>query len=96
MDAVDLAIGVTGNTGAVHARLGWLSGSILSFAVGCAASALLYWLVGFWCLAVPTIVAAVAVHFATRQGSERPSHALRVAPVVDPAGLVGLAASGSF
>ena len=61
LDAVDLAIGVTGNTGAVHARLGWLSGSILSFAVGCAASALLYWLVGFWCLAVPTIVAAVAV-----------------------------------
>ncbi len=60
LNAVDLAIGVTGNTGAVHERLRRLSGSILCFAAGCAASALLYWLVGFWCLAIPTIIGAVA------------------------------------
>lgn len=60
LDAVDLAIGATGNAAAVNARLGRLSGSILCFAGGCAASALLYWLAGFWCLAVPTIVGAAA------------------------------------
>jgi hypothetical protein len=44
----------------VHARLGRLGTSILCFAGGCAASALLYWLVGFWCLAVPILVGALS------------------------------------
>lgn len=65
LDAVDLAIGA-GNTGAVQGRLGRLSGSILFFAGGCAASALLYWLVGFWCLAVPAIVGALAALLTAR------------------------------
>lgn len=60
LDAVDLIFGGAGDKGAVHARLGRLGTSILCFAGGCAASALLYWLVGFWCLAVPILVGALS------------------------------------
>ena len=60
LDAVDLAIGAAANPGALHARFGRLGVSILCFAGGCAISALLYWLVGFWCLAMPVIVGALA------------------------------------
>jgi hypothetical protein len=34
--------------------------SIVLFAAGCAAAALLYWLVGFWSLAVAVLVGAAA------------------------------------
>ena len=34
--------------------------SVLLFAAGCAAAALLFWLTGFWCLAVPVVIGAIA------------------------------------
>ncbi|MEJ2377306.1 MAG: YoaK family protein [Pseudolabrys sp.] len=34
--------------------------NVLAFAAGCAVSALLYWAVGFWCLALPLVVALIA------------------------------------
>lgn len=61
IDAVDLVVGgTTPNDPAARMRLRRLTGSILYFAAGCALSALLYWKVGFWCLAVPVVVGAVA------------------------------------
>jgi uncharacterized membrane protein YoaK (UPF0700 family) len=61
IDAVDLISGVDPDKApAIRTRFGSLSLSILYFAVGCAASATLYWLIGFWCLAVAVIVGAAA------------------------------------
>jgi uncharacterized membrane protein YoaK (UPF0700 family) len=61
IDAVDLISGVDPDKAVViRTRFGALSLSILYFAAGCAASAALYWLVGFWCLAVAVIVGALA------------------------------------
>jgi uncharacterized membrane protein YoaK (UPF0700 family) len=61
LDAVDLLSGVDPEqAAAVRTRFGRLSLSILYFAAGCAASALLFWLVGFWCLAVAVAVGAAA------------------------------------
>jgi len=61
IDLVDLIIGrAAPNDAATRLRLRRLSSSILYFAVGCAVSALLYWKVGFWCLAVPVVVGAIA------------------------------------
>ena len=61
IDLVDLMIGrATPNDAAARLRLHRLTASILYFAAGCAVSALLYWKVGFWSLAVPVIVGAVA------------------------------------
>jgi uncharacterized membrane protein YoaK (UPF0700 family) len=40
----------------IRARLSRMSGSVAAFAVGCAASALLYDLMGVWCFIVPPIV----------------------------------------
>jgi uncharacterized membrane protein YoaK (UPF0700 family) len=58
LDAVDLLVGGgAGKTDAVRGRLTRLALGILYFACGCAAAALLYWLAGFWCLAVPVLVA---------------------------------------
>ncbi len=61
IDAVDLLTG-TDETHAtqIRTRFGRLSLSILYFAAGCAASALLYAFVGFWCLALPVLVASAA------------------------------------
>ena len=59
IDAVDLLSGV-GETAQIRTRLTRLSLSILCFAAGCAASAALYWLVGFWSLAVAVAVGAAA------------------------------------
>ena len=51
IDAVDLISGTDPeHAAAIRTRFGRLSLSILYFAAGCAASAALYWLVGFWCL----------------------------------------------
>ena len=60
LDAVDLLTGAGENAAQTLARLARLATSILCFAAGCAVSALLYWLVGFWCLAVAVVVGAAA------------------------------------
>lgn len=61
LDAVDLLVGLAPREApTVRTRLSRLAASILLFAAGCAAGALLYWLVGFWCLAVAVAVSAVA------------------------------------
>jgi uncharacterized membrane protein YoaK (UPF0700 family) len=61
IDAIDLISGVDPDKAAViRTRFGALSLSILYFAAGCAVSATLYWLAGFWCLAVAVIVGALA------------------------------------
>lgn len=66
IDAVDLLSG----TDAAHAaqirdRFGRLSLSILYFAAGCAVSAVLYVLIGFWSLALPVLVGAAAAAMRT-------------------------------
>ena len=61
IDAVDLLAGTAaGDAPAVRTRLSRMAMSVLLFAAGCAAGALLYWLVGFWCLTVPVVIGAVA------------------------------------
>jgi uncharacterized membrane protein YoaK (UPF0700 family) len=61
LDAVDLLAGaIPGEAATVRARLFRLTASVLLFAAGCAAAALLYWLLGFWCLVVAVIVGATA------------------------------------
>jgi uncharacterized membrane protein YoaK (UPF0700 family) len=61
IDAVDLLIAPepakAAETGARFVRVAL---SIVYFAAGCAASATLYWLAGFWCLAVAVVVGAAA------------------------------------
>ena len=59
LDGVDLLRGTPGvDAGAVRARLGRILWSISCFALGCATAAGLYYLVGFWCLALPVAVGA--------------------------------------
>ena len=61
IDAVDLLVGTDAeHAAAIRTRFGRLSLSILYFAAGCAAAATLYWLVGFWCLALAVAVGAAA------------------------------------
>jgi len=61
IDAVDLLTDTDpAQRAAIRTRFGRLSLSILYFAAGCAASALLYWWVGFWGLALPVVVSAAA------------------------------------
>ncbi|MGB7780851.1 MAG: DUF1275 family protein [Pseudolabrys sp.] len=61
IDAVDLLAGTAaGDAPAVRTRLSRMAMSVLLFAAGCAAGALLVWLAGFWCLAVPVIFGAIA------------------------------------
>jgi uncharacterized membrane protein YoaK (UPF0700 family) len=61
IDAVDLISGTDpANAAAIRTRFGRLSLSILYFAAGCAASATLYWYVGFWCLGLAVLVGAAA------------------------------------
>jgi uncharacterized membrane protein YoaK (UPF0700 family) len=61
IDAVDLLAGTAaGDAAAVRARLSRVAVSVLLFAAGCAAGALLYWLTGFWCLAIPVVVGGAA------------------------------------
>lgn len=62
IDAVDLLSGTDeAHAAQIRNRFGRLSLSILYFAAGCAASAVLHVFVGFWGLAVPVLVASVAV-----------------------------------
>jgi len=61
LDAVDLFAGtVPGKVATIRARFFRLVTSVLLFAMGCAAAALLYWLLGFWSLGVAVIVGATA------------------------------------
>jgi uncharacterized membrane protein YoaK (UPF0700 family) len=61
IDAIDLISGTDPeNAAAIRTRFGRLSLSILYFAAGCAASATLYWLIGFWCLGLAVLVGAAA------------------------------------
>src|SRR5580704_13901945 len=54
LDAVDLIHGVAPDSApAVRGRLTRLLRGIIWFAAGCAVAALLYYWVGFWCLALP-------------------------------------------
>src|SRR5215472_14766623 len=60
-DAVDLLAGLAPDQApTLRARLSRMAMSILLFAAGCAAGALLFWLFGFWSLAVPVAVGAAA------------------------------------
>jgi uncharacterized membrane protein YoaK (UPF0700 family) len=59
LDGVDLLRGAPGtDAGAVRARFGRILWSIACFALGCALAAGLYYLAGFWCLALPVVVGA--------------------------------------
>jgi uncharacterized membrane protein YoaK (UPF0700 family) len=61
IDAVDLLIAPEpGKAAETRARFLRVALSICYFAAGCAASATLYWLVGFWCLGVAVVVGAAA------------------------------------
>ena len=59
LDAVDLIRGVEpDNAPAVRARFARTLRGIIWFAGGCAVAALLYYWIGFWCLALPVAVGA--------------------------------------
>jgi uncharacterized membrane protein YoaK (UPF0700 family) len=61
IDAVDLLVGAAPDQrAALRARFAKLTLAILYFAAGCATAALLYVWIGFWCLASPVVVAALA------------------------------------
>jgi uncharacterized membrane protein YoaK (UPF0700 family) len=59
LDAVDLIGGTAGdNAPAVRTRFTRMLRGIICFALGCAVAALLYYWIGFWCLALPVVVGA--------------------------------------
>jgi uncharacterized membrane protein YoaK (UPF0700 family) len=61
IDAVDLLSGVEpAQRATIRARFGKLTMAILYFAAGCACAAILYALVGFWCLALAVLVGFAA------------------------------------
>jgi len=61
LDAVDLLTNANpANAAATRARFWRFSLAIVYFAAGCALSATLFWLVGFWCLALAVVVGAAA------------------------------------
>jgi uncharacterized membrane protein YoaK (UPF0700 family) len=61
LDAVDLLAGTIPDESAnVRVRFFRLATSVLLFATGCGTAALLYWLMGFWSLAVAVIIGAAA------------------------------------
>jgi uncharacterized membrane protein YoaK (UPF0700 family) len=61
IDLVDLLFGPpAARTPEARLRFARFTTSIVTFMAGCAASAFLYWLWGFWSLALPVVVAAVA------------------------------------
>jgi uncharacterized membrane protein YoaK (UPF0700 family) len=59
LDAVDLIGGIAGdNAPAVRTRFTRMLLGIIWFALGCAVAAVLYYWIGFWCLALPVVVGA--------------------------------------
>jgi uncharacterized membrane protein YoaK (UPF0700 family) len=74
IDMVDLMLGEPGTDRArVLTRFRRLAAGIACFAAGCILAAGLYWLVGFWSLAVAVIVGAVAAIL--RRDEDRPGPA---------------------
>jgi uncharacterized membrane protein YoaK (UPF0700 family) len=72
LDAVDLLAGLSPDEeSTVRTRFSRMAMSIVLFAAGCAAAALLYWLVGFWSLAIAVLIGAAA---AVMRLDERPNH----------------------
>jgi len=69
LDGVDLLLGVDKRP-QLRERFGRLLSGILTFALGCAACALLYWLAGFWSLLAPVIVGALAA--LAEEGADAP------------------------
>jgi uncharacterized membrane protein YoaK (UPF0700 family) len=62
LDAVDMLTGPTSaDASGVRSRLGSMASGIATFALGCGVAAALYWLAGFWSLAVPVVVGAATV-----------------------------------
>jgi uncharacterized membrane protein YoaK (UPF0700 family) len=71
LDAVDLIRGVEpDNAPAVLARFPRTLRGIIWFAGGCAVAALLYYWIGFWCLALPVVVGAGTASAAIMQRQE--------------------------
>ena len=69
IDAVDLLIAPdAAQAAAIRTRFGRLSLSIVYFAAGCSLAATLFWLVGFWCLALPVLIGAAAAMMAGEAG----------------------------
>ncbi|HEY4254093.1 MAG TPA: DUF1275 family protein [Roseomonas sp.] len=65
IDAVDLLRGLPGDkAAATRARIRKLGNSVLSFAAGCAAAALLFYLIGNWCFLLPPLIGAAAARIA--------------------------------
>jgi len=61
IDAVDLLVAPEPEkVPQTRARFARVALSIVYFAAGCAASAALFWLVGFWCLALAVAVGMAA------------------------------------
>ena len=59
LDAVDLIRGVEVNQVAmVRARFGRMFQGIIRFAAGSAVAAILFYIAGFWCLAMPVAIGA--------------------------------------
>ena len=62
IDVADLLRGVSGEARAViRTRLLRLSSSVASFAVGCAAAAILYAFAGIWCFLIPPLLGVGAI-----------------------------------
>ena len=59
LDAVDLVTGVARDK-VVRSRFLQFAANIVVFAVGCAVSAFLFWLYGFWCLLLAVLIGAAA------------------------------------
>jgi uncharacterized membrane protein YoaK (UPF0700 family) len=74
LDAVDLARGASlPDAAAVRARFIRTARSIVWFAAGCGAAALLYFWFGFWCLAVPVAVAVATATLRDDGGTPAPA-----------------------
>jgi uncharacterized membrane protein YoaK (UPF0700 family) len=74
LDAVDLLTGApAAQRPAIRARFYRLVLAILYFAAGCAAAALLYAAVGFWCLAVPVVVGTAAASMRIEHAADAPA-----------------------
>jgi uncharacterized membrane protein YoaK (UPF0700 family) len=60
LDVVDLVAGVNdARSPIIEGRLGRMFRAIAGFGAGCAGAAMLYYLVGFWCLAMPVAVGII-------------------------------------
>ena len=73
LDAVDLLIAPEpGKAAETRARFTRVALSIAYFAAGCAASATLYWLVGFWSLGVAVVVGVAAAAMRLEEAKSAP------------------------